>query len=446
MPGHKLGKGFKGKEGELFNDLIKADVTELPGLDNLHNPEGIIKEAEDKLRDLYGSVKSYFLVNGSTSGNLIAIFSSFNEGDKVIVERTCHVSVMNGILLRKLNPIYIYPKVNKTYKVPIEILEEDILEIIRSNEDAKGIILTSPNYYGVSLNLDNIIVESKKRGIIILIDGAHGSHFIASPLFPEHPLNLGADIVVNSAHKTLPALTQGSFLHINNSSLVPKTDFYFHVFSSTSPSYLLLASLDYSRYYLEEHRDEFEDLLARSKRLRSKLKSIQGIHLLEEGELSNSMLDITRVLLKINKGVDASIIKGILRENNIEIEYNDLCNLILIFSPFNTDEEFDKLYHVLKGIDFDNLSKEEIEEDYTYPKPIALMNPHAAFEKEGEEVLIKNSLNRVIKRGITFYPPGIPFILPGEVMDINTINMVEYYLNKGIGSIGIENNKIQVIK
>ena len=243
MPGHKMGKGFRGDAASLFNDILKADVTELPGLDNLHNPDGIIKEAEERLSALYGSKKSYFLVNGSTSGNMIAIFSSFKEGDKVIAERSCHTSIFNGIILRKLNPVYIYQDFDNRYNLGIELSEQNVLNAIRENPDAKGIILTSPNYYGAAINLENIIKEAKLHKMTVIIDGAHGAHFIASNNLPASPISIGADIVINSAHKTLPALTQSAYLHVNNESLISKADFYFHVFNSTSPSYLLMASM-----------------------------------------------------------------------------------------------------------------------------------------------------------------------------------------------------------
>ncbi|MFA6941625.1 MAG: aminotransferase class I/II-fold pyridoxal phosphate-dependent enzyme, partial [Clostridiaceae bacterium] len=194
MPGHKMGKGFRGDTASLFNDILKADVTELPGLDNLHNPDGIIRDAEERLSALYGSKKSYFLVNGSTSGNMIAIFSSFKEGDKVIAERSCHTSIFNGIILRKLNPVYIYQDFSNRYNLGIELSEAKILNLIRENPDAKGIILTSPNYYGAAINLKNIIREAKLHQMKVIIDGAHGAHFIASKNLPSSPLTIGADI------------------------------------------------------------------------------------------------------------------------------------------------------------------------------------------------------------------------------------------------------------
>lgn len=153
MPGHKGKIGFNSTEigRELYKNFIDMDITEVEGVDNLHNAEGIIKEAEEALAKFYGSKRSYFLVNGSTSGNLTMIFSTFNEGDKVIVERNCHKSIFNGIILRKLKPVYIKNKINLKYDAPLSIDEEHFLHVLDENRDAKGIIITYPNYYGVCL-------------------------------------------------------------------------------------------------------------------------------------------------------------------------------------------------------------------------------------------------------------------------------------------------------
>jgi arginine/lysine/ornithine decarboxylase len=446
MPGHKMGKGFTGDAASLFKNILKADVTELPGLDNLHNPEGIIKDAEERLSALYGSKKSYFLVNGSTSGNMIAIFSSFKEGDKVIVERSCHTSIFNGIVLRKLNPVYIYQDFDNRYNLGIELSLSKILDIIKENPDAKGIILTVPNYYGAACNLESIICEAKIKKMTVIIDGAHGAHFIASDKLPKSPVLSGADIVINSAHKTLPALTQSAYLHINNEFLIDKADFYFSVFNSTSPSYLLMASMDYSRYYLEEHKIEWDNLIERCEITRLKIENLGGYHILEGNELENSKLDRTRYLINLSSGVSAYKIKDILMNNSIEIEYNDCNNLILIFSPFNTEKELDKLFSVLKGINIKRLKEDGKEIRYKFPRPARVLQPYEAVEELGETVLLKDSLNRIVKRAVAFYPPGIPCILPGELMDIDTLNMIEYYKGNKIEALGIQQDKIDVVQ
>ncbi|MFA6942096.1 MAG: decarboxylase, partial [Clostridiaceae bacterium] len=291
----------------------------------------------------------------------------------------------------------------------------------------------------------NIIREAKLHQMKVIIDGAHGAHFIASKNLPSSPLTIGADIVINSAHKTLPALTQSAYLHVNNESLISKTDFYFHMFNSTSPSYLLMASMDYSRYYLEQYKTEWDSLIERCDRTRGKIESLGSYHILNEKELFNSKLDRTRYLINLPSQVSAYKLKDILSESSIEIEYNDCNNLILIFSPFNTEDELDKLYTVLKEVDINSLKGNTIKIKHKFSKPKQVLSPYEASEQEGETILLQNSLNRVMKRAIAFYPPGIPCILPGELMDIDTLNMIEYYKENKIDALGIHNDKIEVV-
>ena len=246
MPGHKCGKVYEQtEEGKLFlNNIIDFDVTEVDGMDNFHNPEGIIKEAQQELSNYYQSRKSYFLVNGSTSGNMIMIYSVFNEHDKIIVERNCHRSVYNSIVLRKLRPIYIRNRISQDYDAPFSIDKEHLFSVMEANRDAKGILLTYPNYYGLCSDLEEIIKKAREYNMKVLIDSAHGAHFGVTEGLPANAVALGADIVVHSAHKTLPSLTQTSFLHVNCNELIDKVDYYTSIFSTTSPSYLFMASLD----------------------------------------------------------------------------------------------------------------------------------------------------------------------------------------------------------
>ena len=194
MPGHKHSKSFFGDN--LSELLLKGDITEFDGTDNLHKPEGCIKESQERLSQVYGSEKSYFLVNGSTSGNMIMIFAAFNEGDKVIVERNCHRSIMNSIVLRKLVPVFVKNIVHNEFKAPISIDEDDLKRVIKENPDAKGIILTYPYYYGVGINVASTIKLCKEKGLKVLVDSAHGAHFGFSDKLPMSAQKMGADIVV----------------------------------------------------------------------------------------------------------------------------------------------------------------------------------------------------------------------------------------------------------
>lgn len=453
MPGHKAGRGFLAtKEGyDLYNHLIEGDITEVEGLDNLHSPEGIIKEAQCLLRDFYKCKKSYFLVNGSTSGNLAMIFSAFNEGDKVIVERNCHRSVFNAIIMRRLKPIYIKNNINKTFNASFSIDMEHFLQLIKDNSDAKGIVITYPNYYGICTDLERIIHVAKKNDLKVLVDSAHGAHFGINDSLPRNAVELGADMVVMSAHKTLPSLTQTAFLHVGHEVDAKKVDFYVSAFTSTSPSYMFLASLDYARFYLEtEGRIGFDKCVQLANLYRNKINSIRGFHVLSLEDIKseephqNISMDETRYIINVEKGFSGHLLLKYLRSNGIQAEMSDQNNVVLIFSPFNQEEDYEKLYQTLSICPLEKLKDNFIEFEVS-KLPRMEMLPFEAFEGKRISVSIDDSVGRISACNIVPYPPGIPIIMLGEVIEEDTINMIKYYLKHNISILGLEKTLIEVV-
>lgn len=455
MPGHKSGKGFlntiEGKK--LFQNFISGDITEVDGVDNLHNPEGIIREAEEELSKYYKSKKSYFLVNGSTSGNLAMIFSVFNEGDKIIVERNCHKSVFNAIIMRKLKPIYLKNTININCDAPLSIDKEHLYSVIKENKDAKGILITYPNYYGICCDLSDIIAKAKESNIKVLVDAAHGAHFGAHELLPKNPLELGADIVVMSAHKTLPSLTQTAYLHVGEYMSIDKVQFYVSAFMSTSPSYMFLASMDYARFYLETYgENQYGKLILNVRKCRDKINSILGFSCLSRevlkeicGENWNGDYDETRLVINLQKGYSGHKLLHYLRENKIQCEMSSTSSVICIPTPFNEEEDFNRLYEVLKTCNLDALK------DKYYPPiisnfPRQIMLPYEVMECDGDNILIENCEGRISKDFIIPYPPGVPLIMPGEVIDKDSIIIIKHCLKIGQSVLGIKNGYLCTCK
>ena len=283
MPGNKCGKAFLRDEigREFVEKLGFLDITENDPLDNLHNPQGVIKEAEELLAKTYGGNRAFFMVNGSSGGNIISIFSAFNEGDEVLVERNCHKSVYNGLILRRLKVTYIDPILDEEHGIFMPPNKEKIYEALKKSKNAKGIILTSPNYYGISYKLiDEVIKELKERGLKVIVDAAHGAHFGMCKRLPKKISNL-ADYTILSAHKTIPSLTQGGYLIVNEKE--SDVDFYFNSFITTSPSYLIMASLDYGRYYLEKYGEEdYSNLIDMANTFKEKINKLNKVY---KGEL-----------------------------------------------------------------------------------------------------------------------------------------------------------------
>ena len=459
MPGHKGGLGFlktiRGKE--LYENFIKGDITEVDGLDNLHHAEGIIKESQQLLSEYYGSVKSYFLVNGSTSGNLAMIFSSFNEGDKIIVERNCHRSIFNAIIMRKLKPVYIKNEIHSKHDVPFPLDKEHFSTLINENKDAKGIIVTYPNYYGICFDLSYIIEIARKYNIKVLVDAAHGAHFGANKLLPENPVKMGADMVVMSAHKTLPSLTQTSFLHVGKDMDISKVDFYVSAFLSTSPSYILLCSMDYARFYIQEYgENDYEELIKICKFNRERINRLDKFHIIGQEDLldvseksteddNKYTMDLTKYILNVPKGYSGHKLLEYLRINKIQAEMSDSRNVVLIFSPFNDQQDFEELYIVLKNCDMNTL-KEKYVELIDYGMPMPIMFPYEVMDREKTMVELKNSDGKISAVAIVPYPPGIPIVMPGERLDEETIAVIEYYLECNVTMLGMNDGKVATVE
>jgi arginine/lysine/ornithine decarboxylase len=459
MPGHKAGIGFletvEGKE--LYKNLIKTDLTEVDGLDNLHCAEGIIKESEQLLSEYYSSIKSYFLVNGSTSGNLAMIFSCFNEGDKIIVERNCHRSIFNAIIMRKLKPVYIKNKIHSKYDAPLPLDKEHFLCIVNKNKDAKGIIVTYPNYYGICLDLPYVIEIAGEYNMKVLVDAAHGAHFGTCKALPENPMKLGAHMAVMSAHKTLPSLTQTAFLHVGTDIDISKVDFYVSAFLSTSPSYMLLCSMDYARFYIKEYGEsKYEELIKLCVFNRKKINSLGKFYILGQDDLkdlsSNQDLDIneytmdlTRFILNVPKGYSGHKLLKYLRVNKIQAEMSDSRNVVLIFSLFNKQKDFQKLYIALRNCDMDTLKVEYINL-LDYDMPMSLMYPYEIMDKKRIMLELRESEDKISAVAIVPYPPGIPIVMPGERIGLNSIAIIEYYLKANVTVLGINDGKVATVE
>lgn len=447
-PGHKAGLGFLcTEEGrKLYDKFIEADITEVDGADNLHHPEGVIKEAQKLLSDFYGSEKSYFLVNGSTSGNLAMIFSCFNEGDKVIVERNCHRSIFNGILMRKLKPVYISNKIHDEYNAPLSIDEEQFSCILEDNKDAKGIIITYPNYYGVCMNLKFIIKCCKKYNMKVLVDSAHGAHFGVHEKLPESALKLGADMVVMSSHKTLPSLTQTAYLHVSNKVDVERADFYVSAFLSTSPSYMFMCSMDYARFYLEEHgKKAYEELIERTEFYRNKINELSSFYVLGKDTKQIYDIDLTRYVINVKVGYSGHKLKKYLNSAGIEAEMSDESNVVLIFSPFNGEEDFKRLYEALRKCPLEIL-KDNTARLMKSKIPAKSFEPYEVMERKKKLIELNNSEGFICAQSIVPYPPGIPVVMMGEVIDKDSLKVIEYYLQNNITVLGVENAKVWILE
>lgn len=416
VPGHKYGSVF-GQNSKVFQGILQIDATELTGLDDLHSPEGAIFEAEALLAELYQVKKSFFLVNGSTVGNLAMIMAACTEDEIVLVQRNCHKSVLNALRLAKVKPVFLEPEFDQGWKVATGVSLETVKEAITRYSDVKAIILTYPNYYGMVYDLQSIINEAHVRGIPVLVDEAHGPHFIIGDPFPLSAIQMGADIVVQSAHKTLPAMTMGSFLHFN--SLIVKVELlrdYLQMFQSSSPSYPIMTSLDIARNYLATYESEdIQLLMSEINQFKEELAKIPSIRLLDYPQ---NLGDPLKVTIQSACGLSGFELQKRFEARGIFTELADPFNVLLILPLLKAKQDYPftesavRIKEVLKGLFFQKLTEEfQMDEQ----KISELVIPYKAMSNYKEKnVLISEGINQICAETIIPYPPGIPLLLRGE--------------------------------
>lgn len=446
MPGNKSGKGFlRDTLGITFKEALGTlDITEVDSLDNLHCPEGVIKEAQELLAKTYGVKKAYFLVNGSSCGNLASIFSAFNEGDEVLVERNCHKSIYNAIILRKLKVVYIDAVIDNNLGIFLPPREEEIFKAFEKANNPKGIILTNPNYFGISYKLDETIQRLREKGLKIIIDSAHGAHFGICKELPKSMAKLG-DYVVLSAHKTLPSLTQGAFLLVNSND--DNIDFYIKAFMTTSPSYLIMASLDYARYYLDNYGEEdYYNLIERAEFWKKNINSLGKVKIISHIKIDeNYKIDKSRYLVTLKEGYSGHKLLEYLKEKNIQSEMSFSKGVVLILATCNSNNDFEKLYYAIKELNMNQISS--VEKNYIYENivPEKVLEPFEVLNLKYKKVFLNEALGKISKNFIVPYPPGIPTVCPGEIITLEVKELIDEYLRNNLTVIGVKDKNIEII-
>lgn len=443
VPGHKNGLVFPAISTNVFKDLLEIDVTELRGLDDLHSADGIIKQAQDLLADLYNVSKSYFLVGGSTAGNISMILAACNPNDTVLVQRNSHKSIMHALRLANVRPVFLSPEHDEQSQVSTNVSYETVSRALKSIPDVKALILTTPNYYGmVSHDLAKTINLAHSYEIPVLVDEAHGAHFILGEPFPTSALQLGADIVVQSAHKTLPAMTMGSYLHFNSSRVDrEKVEYYLQVIQSSSPSYPIMASLDLARYYLA-HISEFDkaEIVDAIHDFRRELSTNPELTLVPT-ESDTYQADLLKIIVQSNSYHTGFELQKEFEKEHIYTELADPKNVLFVLPLAPVKQLGDIVYKINKA-----LQHIYVQENSRH-KPIMLNNKlnnriskicrlDLTYDEMRKYKIFKTPLEKsegkIAANSVIPYPPGVPVILPGET--INRTHIDTLYLLKKSGA------------
>ncbi|MDZ5474352.1 aminotransferase class I/II-fold pyridoxal phosphate-dependent enzyme [Bacillus sp. 31A1R] len=436
VPGHKNGVVFPKEKHPYFDEILRLDATEITGLDDLHEPENIILEAEQLLADLYKVKDSFLLINGSTVGNLAMILATIKEDETVLVQRNCHKSILNGIHLAKANPVFLGPNLESDWGVAGGISLETVQKALELHPNSKAIILTYPNYYGMVYELEEIIKHAHSYQIPVLVDEAHGAHFIVGTPFPKSAVQLGADVVVQSAHKTLPAMTMGSFLHVNSEIIC--TDAikeYLSILQSSSPSYTIMASLDISRSYLGTYTNkDLNYLMYEVTSFREQLKSISEIKVMN---FKNGQGDPLKITIQSTMGLSGYELQQVLEEYGIYTELADPYNVLFVLPLLKEGISFpfkEIVYKVKQAVKKTNSTKQKSSLQFYFNKSLISTLSLSLREREKCNVeikLLKESLGFVCAESIIPYPPGIPILLPGERISNDEIESLSTYMELG---------------
>ncbi|MEC2076570.1 aminotransferase class I/II-fold pyridoxal phosphate-dependent enzyme [Metabacillus fastidiosus] len=439
VPGHKNGEVFTNEAKEVFGEILKIDVTELTGLDDLHDPQEAIAKAQSLAAALYEVDKTFFLVNGSTVGNLAMIMACCAENEPVLVQRNSHKSIMHGVQLAGAKPVFLSPVFDEQYKVPAYVEYEIIKKAILQFPNAKALILTNPNYYGLSADLTETIKLAHQYKIPVLVDEAHGAHFVLNKEFPVSSIKYGADIVVHSAHKTLPAMTMGSFLHVNSDLVdADKVSWYLSVLQSSSPSYPIMASLDLARAYLEECKQSMQEEIMQSvDKFKEQIGSLPGIKLISSKD-KDIKIDPLKVTIQSTNGLTGFELQSIFEAAGVYCELADIYNLLFVL-PL---KDIDLLYEKLTLLEPLLRSKRGLynHQRYIYQadKEITSLEiSYSHFKNCKKEVVgFADAVGHYAAESIIPYPPGIPFIMAGEKLTEKLIEELVNLINLGINIQG----------
>jgi arginine decarboxylase len=465
-PGHKKGVGISQKLVDAFGKKVfAADLAELTELDNLFAPEGVIAKAQELAADAFGAAHTWFLVNGSTCGIEAAILATCGTGDKIILPRNVHSSAIAGLILSGAMPIFVNPEYDSILDIAHSITPESVAVALQKHPDAKAVLMVYPTYYGVCGDVVAIAKITHSYNIPLLVDEAHGAHFAFHPELPISALKAGADICVQSIHKTLGAMTQASMLHLQGSRVdrdrITKA---LQLVQSTSPSYILMASLDAARSQIALQGKE---LLSYTLHLASiahqRISEIPGLSVLDLSDFNslNTAQDRTRLTIRVwELGLTGFAADEILEtEFGIRSEFASPQHVTFIISLGNTSADIEKL---VQG--FIKLAQ-RYENNYLFPKHKveksinifnieneSVMSPRQAFFAATETLELEKIYHTLINRNricaeiICPYPPGIPVLMPGEIITQDAVNYLQKIKASGGFITGCSDTNFQTLK
>ncbi len=459
-PGHKSGKGISTRFRKFVGPRIfSIDLTTLDEVDSLQNPTGVIKEAQELAAKAAGADRSYFLVNGTTVGNHAMVASTTGPGDKVLIARNCHRSVLTGLIVSGAQPIFFQPSFDRDLKLTLNVTFETAKRAIDANPGAHALLITSPNYYGLCADIEKIIPYAHEKGLIVFVDEAHGPHLKFNPKLPKCALEAGADLCVQSTHKIVGGMTQASMLHAKATRInIDDVTNTLKLLQTTSPSYILMASLDLARMQMAT---EGKKLLNRTIKLaedaRARINAIRGISCFGKERAKQAGMadmDVTKLTITVSDlGLSGYHVSHELNTRfGIQVEMADPFHVLVIVSIGDRHDDLDRLVAALRQIaDETGLQGALLPLDKVHPPSLVnkpVMTPRVAFYSDTEMISIDQAVGRVAAEIVTVYPPGIPLLVPGEEIPGEAIEYLRTLAGLGaiIDGLNESNSLVRVVK
>ena len=469
MPGHKRMPGPM----DSFANPWTVDITEIDGFDNLHHPEGILRDSMKWAADVYGADQTYYLINGSTGGILAAVCGSVPRGGRILVSRNCHKSVYHGICLNQLKTSYVYPQEIEGLGIQGGITAEDVDRMLNRYMDTQAVLIVCPTYDGIVSDIEAIARIVHRAGLPLIVDEAHGAHFRYDAMFPVSALDLGADVVIQSVHKTLPSLTQTALLHIKCNrpdggcyADRERIDRYIHMVQSSSPSYVLMASIENSIYQMEQ--TDTAPYGKQLHRLRRRLGQMRHLRLADTGLIGQAGirdLDISKIVVSTRgtclypavdglTGFTGAHLDDILRrEYHLEMEMCGADYVTAITTVMDSGEGLERLGDALTRIDtqltdagYKPDGRSGNQKSVYSMRCDTAMSMGEAMEEKMASVGLEDSAGCISGEFVYIYPPGIPIVAPGEWISRPILEVILEYRDKGLPVQGPADQSLRTIR
>lgn len=455
VPGHKRGHGMDAEFRNFVGDnVLGMDVTVFKSVDSFHNPKSVIKESQELAALAYGAKESFYCVHGTSGAIQAMIMSVVGYGEKIIVPRNIHKSVVAGIILSGSIPVYIQPEIDHKIGVALNVTCQKVRKTLEEHTDAKAVLIINPTYYGVSSDIENIANIVHEYGLPLLVDEAHGPHLRFSNKLPISAMDAGADVCCQSSHKLIGAMTQGSVIHVQGDYVSPKrVKAILNMMHTTSPSYVILASLDVARKQMAtDGRGLLKKTIYLAEKSRNELNNIPGIYCFGREVLDkDGAFDFDPTKLTINcRGLGISGYKlesELIDKHNIQVEMSDLYNVLAVVTIGDSDSSLESLVSAVEEISSRHSHVEYVDNMLTVPAiPPRVLLPRDAFYSKSRSVELEASIGLISAEMLMAYPPGIPILCQGEVITEEIVQYVKMLKFSGLDVQGTMDPNVESIQ